>query len=224
MYQFDWSSIPGALPFLMKGAVITLEITITAILVGILWGIFLAMARLSSVKPLVWFATFYVDLFRSIPFVMVILWFFLIVPQAIHSLFGGFTADIRLTSAMVAFCLFQAAYYSEAIRAGIQSVSKGQPAAAYALGMRYSQVMRLVVLPQALRRMVPLLLTQSIILFQDTALVYVIGLADFFGMAEKIGDRDGRIVELILFAGAAYFVVCSLASYVVRRFQMRMVV
>ncbi|MFB3917178.1 MAG: ABC transporter permease subunit [Terriglobales bacterium] len=222
MYEFDWSSIPGALPFLARGAVITLEITITAILVGILWGTLLAVARMSSIRILAWLAAFYVDLFRSIPFVMVILWFFLIVPQAIHQLFGGFTADIRLTSAMVAFCLFQAAYYSEAIRAGIQSVPKGQAAAAYALGMHYGQVMQLVVLPQALRNMIPLLLTQSIILFQDTALVYVIGLADFFGMAQKIGQRDGRLVELILFAGAIYFVICSLASYLVRRLQVRL--
>src|SRR6266536_3442731 len=131
MYEFDWSSIRPALPFLAKGAVITFEITITAILVGILWGTLLAVARLSSIKILQQLAALYVNLFRSVPFVMVILWFFLIVPQMISSLFGGTTGDIRLTSAMVAFCLFQAAYYSEAIRAGIQSVSKGQPAAAY---------------------------------------------------------------------------------------------
>jgi glutamate/aspartate transport system permease protein len=221
MYEFDWSSIRPALPFLARGAVITLEITITAILVGILWGTLLAVARLSSITILARLAALYVNLFRSMPFVMVILWFFLIVPQAISALFGSTGRDIRLTSAMVAFCLFQAAYYSEAIRAGIQSVSKGQPAAAYALGMRYSQVMRQVVLPQAFRNMLPLLLTQSIILFQDTALVYVIGLADFFGTAQKVGDRDGRIVELVLFAGACYFAVCSLASYVVKRLQTR---
>jgi glutamate/aspartate transport system permease protein len=224
MYEFDWSSIRPALPFLLKGAVVTFEITITAILVGILWGTLLAVARISPVNILARLAALYVNLFRSIPFVMVILWFFLIVPQAISALLGGTARDIRLTSAMVAYCLFQAAYYSEAIRAGIQSVSKGQPAAAAALGMRYSQAMRLVVLPQAFRNMVPLLLTQSIILFQDTALVYVIGLADFFGTAQKVGDRDGRIVELILFAGACYFVVCSIASFVVRRLQTRIAV
>jgi glutamate/aspartate transport system permease protein len=121
----------------------------------------------------------------------------------------------------VAFSLFQAAYYSEIIRAGIQSVPKGQAEAAYAVGMRYRQVMLLVVLPQAFRNMVPLLLTQSIILFQDTALVYVIGLGDFFGTAQRVGERDGRIVELLLFAGAVYFVICSASSYVVKRLQER---
>jgi glutamate/aspartate transport system permease protein len=221
MYEFDWSSIPGALPYLAHGAVITLEITFTAIIVGIVWGTLLAVARLSSITILARLAALYVNLFRSIPLVMVILWFFLIVPQAIQSLFGGAMQDIRLTSALVAFSLFQAAYYSEIIRAGIQSVPKGQAEAAYAVGMRYRQVMLLVVLPQAFRNMVPLLLTQSIILFQDTALVYVIGLGDFFGTAQRVGERDGRIVELLLFAGAVYFVICSASSYVVKRLQER---
>jgi glutamate/aspartate transport system permease protein len=221
MYEFDWSSIPGALPFLAHGAIITLEITLTAVLVGILWGTLLAVARLSPFRLLAAPAAFYVNLFRSVPLVMVILWFFLIVPQALRSLFGSTVQDIRLASALVAFSLFQAAYYSEIIRAGIQSVSKGQAAAGYALGMRYPQVMSLIVLPQAFRNMVPLLLTQTIILFQDTALVYVIGLADFFGVAEKIGDRDGRTVELLLFAGAVYFVICSMGSFFVRRLQQR---
>jgi len=221
MYEFDWSSIPGALPYLAHGAIITLEITFTAIIVGIVWGTLLAVARISSIKILARLAALYVNLFRSIPLVMVILWFFLIVPQAIQSLFGGAIQDIRLTSALVAFSLFQAAYYSEIIRAGIQSVPKGQAEAAYAVGMRYRQVMLLVVLPQAFRNMVPLLLTQSIILFQDTALVYVIGLGDFFGTAQRVGERDGRIVELLLFAGAVYFVICSASSYVVKRLQER---
>jgi len=122
MYEFDWSSIPGALPFLAKGAVITLEITLTAVVFGVVWGTLLAVARLSSLGFLAKLAMAYVNLFRSIPFVMVILWFFLIVPQAIQAVFGGAMRDIRLTSALVAFSLFQAAYYSEIIRAGIQSV------------------------------------------------------------------------------------------------------
>jgi glutamate/aspartate transport system permease protein len=126
---------------------------------------------------------------------------------------------MRLASALVGFALFEAAYYSEIIRAGIQSVPKGQAGAAYALGMTYGQAMRLVILPQAFRNMVPLLLTQAIILFQDTSLVYVSALADFFGAAYKVGDRDGRIVELLLFAGAVYFVICYSASYAVKKLQ-----
>lgn len=220
MYEFDWSSIPGALPFLWDGMKISLVITAQAVAIGIVWGTLLAMMRLSSVKPLSWFAAGYVNLFRAVPLVMVLLWFFLIVPRFVETLldFPPGT-DLRLSSAMMGFALFEAAYYSEIIRAGIQSVPKGQVAAASALGMTYAQSMRLVVLPQAFRNMVPLLLTQAIILFQDTSLVYVSALADFFGAAYKVGDRDGRLVELLLFAGAVYFVICFSASQIVKRLQ-----
>jgi glutamate/aspartate transport system permease protein len=222
VYDFDWSSIPPALPFLWQGMKLTLEITVTAVAVGIAWGVVLAVLRLSKSRLLSWFAAAYVNTFRSIPLVMVLLWFFLIVPALLERIFNiPRSSDTRLTSAMVAFALFEAAYYSEIIRAGIQSVSRGQMSASLALGMTYPQAMRLVVLPQAFRNMIPLLLTQGIILFQDTSLVYVSALADFFGTASKIGDRDGRIVELLLFAGAVYFVLCYGASSLVRRYQRR---
>jgi glutamate/aspartate transport system permease protein len=220
MHQFDWSSIPGALPTLWTGAVVTFKITVLAIVIGILWGTLLALMRLSGVKPLQWFAQGYVTVFRSIPLVMVLLWFFLIVPQVLQGVLGlAPTADIRLVSAMVAFSLFEAAYYSEIIRAGIQAVPRGQVNASFALGMNYAQAMRLVILPQAFRAMVPLLLTQAIVLFQDTSLVYVISLADFFRTAANIGDRDGTNIEMILFAGACYFVVCVMASALVKGLQ-----
>ncbi|PAJ76752.1 glutamate/aspartate ABC transporter permease GltK [Burkholderia ubonensis] len=220
MHQFDWSSIPGALPTLWTGAIITFQITALAIVVGIVWGTLLALMRLSGVKPLAWFAQGYVTVFRSIPLVMVLLWFFLIVPQVLQGVLGlSPTIDIRLASAMVAFSLFEAAYYSEIIRAGIQAVPRGQVNAAFALGMNYATAMRLVILPQAFRAMVPLLLTQAIVLFQDTSLVYVISLADFFRTAANIGDRDGTSVEMILFAGACYFVICSVASALVKGLQ-----
>ena len=219
-YKFDWSSIPGALPFLWEGMKVSLEITAIAVIFGIVWGTLLAMMRLSPIKALSWFAAGYVNLFRAVPLVMVLLWFFLIVPRFIETLldFPPGT-DLRLSSAMMGFALFESAYYSEIIRAGIQSVPKGQVSAASALGMTYAQGMRLVVLPQAFRNMVPLLLTQAIILFQDTSLVYVSALADFFGAAYKVGDRDGRLVEMLLFAGAVYFVICFSASQLVKRLQ-----
>lgn len=221
MYEMDWSSIPGAIPLLAKGMLVTLEVTITAIVVGIVWGTVLAIARLSSNPVISKLAAGYVNLFRAVPLVMVILWFYLIVPQGLRALFGNDIGDIRLTSALVAFALFEAAYYSEIIRAGIQSVPKGQVGAGLALGFTPGQTMRLIVLPQAFRNMTPLLLTQAIILFQDTSLVYVIGLSDFFGTAYKVGDRDGRLVELLLFAGLIYFVICFSASQLVKRLQAR---
>ena len=225
MYDFDWSSIPGALPYLWTGMVMTFKITAVAVVAGIVWGTLLALMRMSPFKPLAWFGASYVNLFRSIPLVMVLLWFFLIVPTLVISLFDiPRSSDTRLVSAMVAFSLFEAAYYSEIIRAGIRSVSKGQMAAAKALGMHYGQAMRLVILPQAFRNMVPLLLTQGIILFQDTSLVYVSSLADFFGAASKIAQRDGRLVEMYIFAALVYFVVSYLLSQLVKRLQLRIAI
>ncbi|MBL8482575.1 MAG: glutamate/aspartate ABC transporter permease GltK [Rhodocyclaceae bacterium] len=224
MYEYDWSSIPGALPILWDGMKITFAVTVAAIVVGIVWGTLLAVARLSSHGPIAWLAAGYVNLFRSVPLVMVILWFYLIVPQLLRAVFGDAIQDIRLASAVTAFCLFEAAYYSEIVRAGIQSVSRGQISAALALGFTYGQAMRLIILPQALRNMLPLLLTQAIILFQDTSLVYVIGLADFFGASYKVGDRDGRLVELLLFAGLVYFVLCFAASMLVKFLRRRVAV
>ena len=222
MYDFDWSSIPGALPFLWQGMRVSLGITAVAVAAGIAWGTVLAVMRLSSARAVSLFAAGYVGLFRSVPLVMVLLWFFLIVPSLLRDVLRlSHATDLRLASAMVAFALFEAAYYSEIMRAGIQSVSKGQRAAALALGMTPLQAMWHVVLPQAFRNMLPLLLTQAIILFQDTSLVYVSALADFFGAAYKVGDRDGRLVEMLLFAGAVYFVLCSAASWAVRLLRRR---
>jgi glutamate/aspartate transport system permease protein len=219
-YDFDWSSIPNALPFLLEGLGVSLQITATALVVGMVWGTLLAMMRLAKSAPLRLFAAGYVNLFRAVPLVMVLLWFFLLIPQLLTQFFNlSPGTDVRMVSALVGFALFESAYYAEIIRAGIQSVPKGQMAAASALGMSYGQTMRLVILPQALRNMVPLLLTQAIVLFQDTSLVYVSALADFFGSAYKVGDRDGRLVEMLLFAGAVYFVLCFALSRFVQRLQ-----
>ena len=224
MYEFDWSSIVPSLPYLMNGMVITLKITVIAVVFGIIWGTVLAVMRLSSFKPISWFVTLYVNLFRSVPLVMVLLWFYLVVPSLLQQVLGlSPKNDIRLISAMVAFSLFEAAYYSEIIRAGIQSVSKGQSGASLALGMTHWQSMRLVILPQAFRAMVPLLLTQGIVLFQDTSLVYVLSLADFFRTASTIGERDGTQVEMILFAGFVYFIISLAASALVNYLKKRTV-
>ena len=224
MYEFDWSSIGPSLPYLLQGMVITLKITIIAVIFGIIWGTILAVMRLSPLKPVSWFAQIYVNVFRSVPLVMVLLWFYLVVPSLLQNVLGlSPKTDIRLISAMVAFSLFEAAYYSEIIRAGILSISKGQSSAALALGMTQWQSMKLVILPQAFRAMVPLLLTQGIVLFQDTSLVYVLSLADFFRTASTIGERDGTQVEMVLFAGLVYFAISISASMLVSYLKKRTV-
>jgi glutamate/aspartate transport system permease protein len=220
MEKLDWSGLPNALPTLWSGMLITLEITVLAIVVGVVFGTVLAAMRLSGVKPLAYFARIFVTVFRSFPLVLVLLWFFLMIPQLLQAVLRiPPTTDIRLVSAMVAFALFESAYYSEIIRAGIQAVPRAQFGAALALGMTYLQAMRLVILPQAFRAMLPLLLTQAIVLFQDTSLVYVIGLADFFRSSANIGDRDGTAVEMVLFSGLVYFVICGATSGVVKLLQ-----
>jgi glutamate/aspartate transport system permease protein len=225
MYTFDWSSIPGSLPFLWQGMLVTLQITLVAIVVGILLGTIIAVLRLSKNSILSALAAAYVTLFRSIPLVMVLLWFQLaLVPPVVRWLFPNANFDLNLIIAFTAFAFFEASYYAEIIRAGIQSISKGQVMAAQALGMTEGAVMRLVILPQAFRRMTPLLLTQAIILFQDSSLVYVIGLADFFGVAKNRADSTGNEVEFILFAGGVYLVLCLTLSTIVRQLQKRITI
>lgn len=223
MLDMDWGILAQSLPLLGQGAIVTLKITVTAVLMGMVIGTLLAVARISIFAPLRWFAAAYVNCFRSIPLVMVLLWFYLIVPQFLGRFFNvSPLTDIRLVSAMVAFSAFEAAYYSEIIRAGMRSISRDQYAAATALGMTKSQSIIHVILPQAFRVMTPLLLTQGIILFQDTSLVYIIGLADFFRTANNIGKTVGNEIEMVMLAGFGYFVICFCVSTLVTIFKKRL--
>ncbi len=222
MLGLDFSFLtPAAAHTLADGMVISLQVAGTALVFGLVWGTVLAMLRLSRWRLLSWPAAAYVNLFRSVPLAMVLLSFYLVVPQLLKGIFGAAAMDTRMLSALVGFALFESAYYAEIMRAGIQTVPNGQVAAAQALGMSHLGAMRLIVLPQAFRNMLPLLLTQLIVLFQDTSLVYVISLSDFFTSAEGIGERDGRIEEVMLIAAVVYFVVCCSASRLVRRLALR---
>jgi len=216
--QFDWSVIPASLPFLWTGLKFTVNLTLIAMIGGIVFGTLLALARLSSIRPLSMAATWYVNLMRSIPLVLVILWFFLIIPLVTGQPIGA------ENSAIITFTAFEAAYYSEIMRAGIQSVSKGQMSAGYALGMNYWQNMGHIVLPQAFRNMLPILLTQTIILFQDTSLVYAIGAKDLLKASEIAGKNYNRPVEMYLFVAVVYFVICFGLSYIVKRLQKRIAI
>jgi glutamate/aspartate transport system permease protein len=204
--------------YVLKGFAFSLQLTLVAMLGGIALGTVLALMRLSSKPWLALPAAAYVNTMRSIPLVMVILWFFLLIPLAIGRPLG---AEM---SAVITFTLFEAAYYSEIMRAGIQSIPKGQLAAGYALGMRYGQTMRLIVLPQAFRNMLPVLLTQTIILFQDTSLVYAIGAYDLLKGFEVAGKNFNRPVETYLVAAVLYFVICFSLSMLVRKLQQRIAI
>ena len=211
----NWNLITN---FIWKGLVFSVQLTLIAMVGGIILGTILALMRLSCKKWLVMAAAFYVNTLRSIPLVMVILWFFLLIPLLIGRSLG---AEL---SAIVTFTVFEAAYYSEIMRAGIQSVSKGQVNAGYAVGMTYAQCMKLIVLPQAFRNMLPVLLTQTIILFQDTSLVYAIGAYDLLKGFEVAGKNFNRPVEAYLFAAIVYFVICFSLSMLVRRLQKKIAI
>jgi len=219
MSQLDFSFLTWDViqNYVLKGFFFSVELTLVAMLGGIVLGTVLAMMRLSGKPWLEKPAAFYVDTLRSIPLVMVILWFFLLIPK----LLGPLGAE---TSALITFTLFEATYYSEIMRAGIQSVSKGQVHAGFALGMTYGQSMRLVVLPQAFRNMLPVLLTQTIVLFQDTSLVYAVGAHDLLKGFETAGKNFNRPVETYLVVACIYLGICLSLSQLVRRLQKKIAI
>ena len=204
---YNWDLISN---FVLKGLYFSVMLTIVATLGGIFFGTILALMRLSGKKWLDLPAAFYVNGMRSIPLVMVILGFFLLVPFVIGRPIGA------ETSAIITFIAFEAAYFSEIMRAGIQSIPRGQVFAGQAVGMTYGQNMRLVILPQAFRNMLPVLLTQTIILFQDTSLVYAIGAYDLLKGFETAGKNFGRPIETYLMATVTYFIISYSLSSVVK--------
>jgi glutamate/aspartate transport system permease protein len=211
----SWSYISS---FILKGLAFSVQLTLVAAIGGIVIGTMLALMRLSGKKFLVVPAAAYVNLLRSIPLAMVILWFFLIIPLLIGRSLGA------EWSAVITFTVFEAAYYSEVMRAGILSVPKGQVNAGYAVGMTYKQCMQLIVLPQAFRNMLPVLLTQTIILFQDTSLVYVIGAYDLLKGFEVSGKNFNRPAETYILAAVVYFVICFSLSMLVRRLRAKIAI
>jgi glutamate/aspartate transport system permease protein len=227
MGGFDFDVIQRSWVYLFRdGMTFTLTLTFLAMVGGIFFGTLLAMARLSSFKPLSMIAGGYVNLMRSLPLVLVIFWFFFLVPY----LYGAVTGAGKplpigaFYSALITFTMFEAAYYCEIMRAGIQSIPRGQVWAGYALGLNYWMTMGKIVLPQAFRNMLPVLLTQTIILFQDTSLVYVISATDFFGAAAKVANRDYRLVEMYTFAALVYFVISFGLSSLVKNLQQRIAI
>jgi glutamate/aspartate transport system permease protein len=225
--NFDVDVIQRSWVYLFQtGMVFTLKLTGLAMFGGIVLGTLLAMMRLSRFKTLSVIGTSYVNLVRAVPLVLVIFWFYFLVPY-IGAWMIGASEPIKVgafSSSLITFVLFEAAFYCEIMRAGIQSISRGQVSAGYALGMNYWQMMGNIVLPQAFRNMIPVLLTQTIVLFQDVSLVYVLSITDFVGAASKVAQRDGRLVEMYLFVAVVYFVMCFSLSLLVKQLQKRVAI
>jgi glutamate/aspartate transport system permease protein len=224
---FDLEVITRTLPFTIgTGMVFTLMLTLLAGVGGLALGTLVAVLRMSGNRVLELAMTGYVNLVRSLPLVLVIFWFYFLVPWVMQWITGS-RRPVQVgafNSALITFVVFEAAYFSEIVRAGMNAVPRGQTAAGMAIGLRPWQVQRYVVLPQVFRAMLPVMLTQTIILFQDTSLVYVVGLIDFFGAANQVAQRDGRLVEMYVFVAAVYLVLCFTASRGVRVLQARLAV
>lgn len=221
MSDLEFEVIGRTWPYLLQGLKYTLQLTVVAAIGGTLLGTLLALARLSSFRLLAHAAAGYVNLMRSVPLLLVIFWFYFLVPVLMQMVSGAERPPQigAERSAYITFILFEAAYFCEIMRAGIQSIAKGQVSAAHALGLDYWQAMRLVILPQAFRNMLPVLLTQTIILFQDVSLVSLLNVTDFVGASVKIAQRDSRIVEMYSFVAVIYFLMCFTLSRAVRRLQ-----
>ncbi|HEX2556164.1 MAG TPA: amino acid ABC transporter permease [Microvirga sp.] len=215
MGRFDLATIVAALPLLWEGMQVTLLLTLLGVVGGLVLGTLLAIVRLSRSRIVSFAAAAYVYFFRSLPLVLLIFWFYFLVPIIIGRPVGGFY------SAVIGFILFEAAYFCEIIRSGVQSVRRGQINAGLASGLTQGQTMRLIILPQAFRNMLPMLLMQCINLFKSTSLVYVIGLRDFLTAADVIGSRDNRLTEMYVFVAVVFFVVCFTASQAVARLERR---
>jgi glutamate/aspartate transport system permease protein len=210
---FDFDIIIESIPYLAEGMMLSFQLALLGITGGIVFGTLLALCRLSPFAPLSFIAGSYVNFFRSMPLILVIFWFYFLVPFIVGRPVGGFW------SVTIAFIMFEAAYYCEIMRAGIQSVTVGQVYAGQALGLTYRQNMQFIVLPQAFRNMIPILLTQAIVLFQDTSLVYVVGLGDFLVHADIVANRDNRLMEMFSTVAVVYFVICLMGTLFVRRLQ-----
>ena len=219
--SLNFSSITDSWEYILNGAAYTLELTAITAVGGLVLGTLLAQCRLSNKPYLSIPARLYVNLMRAVPLVLVLFWFFLLMPELLRIVLH-LEHPVQIgagNTAIITFVLFEAAYFSEIMRAGIQSIKKGQIWAAYGLGLSYAQTMRYVVLPQAIRHMLPVLLTQTIILFQDTSLVYVISGNDFMGAISKIAQRDGQLVLMYSFAAISYLAVSFSLSMLIRRLQ-----
>jgi glutamate/aspartate transport system permease protein len=218
MNGFDVAVIVDSLPFLWQGLMLSFSLTFLAIIGGVVFGTLLALMRVSGLRLLSVPAAIYTNLLRSVPLILVIFWFYFLVPLIIGEAIGSYY------SALIAFIIFESAYYAEIIRAGIHSVDGEQTSAAKASGLNYWQTQRFVVLPQAFRNRISILLTQAIILFQDTSLVFVVSLRDFMTTASIVAKTEGRLVEMYTFAALVYFIICFAGSLYVRRLQKRIAV
>lgn len=214
MTQLDFSIVLISWPYLWSGLQFSLALTMVAFAIGMVFGTMFALIQHLEVPVLNQVVRTYIALMRSIPLILVLFWFFFLVPIILsHFSANGRPIPVGANyTAFITFGLFEAAYYSEILRTGLRSLNKGQLEACDALGLSTFERYRSVVLPQVFKVVSPIILSQTIILFQDTSLVYVLSLTDLVGAASKVAQVNSRLVEMYLAVAIVYFVICSVAS------------
>ena len=213
----DWSVIPANLPFLMDGLLMSFQLAAITTVFSLFLACFIAIGRISRRRWIRYPSATFVNILRSNPLILIVFWFFFLVPLLTGKNIGEFY------SVLVAFVIFFSAYFTEIVRSGLQSVGSNQIKAALSTGLSYSQAMRLIVLPQALRHVLPALVTECVIVFQGTTIAYVIGLREFLHSTILVTERTVRPVELYLFAALVYFVICFAGSTLARRLEKKVV-
>ncbi len=214
MSNLDFGVLLEAWPYLLSGLKFSFTLTAAAFFIGMVLGTAFALIQHLQIRVLGTVVRGYIAVMRSIPLILVLFWFFFLVPLLLAKLSAdGRPIPIGATyTAFITFGLFEAAYYSEIIRVGLRSISPGQLEASDALGLSKFDTYRSVVLPQVFRVSAPIILSQTIILFQDTSLVYVLSLTDLLGGAAKLAQVNGRMVEMYLAVAVIYLVICFVAS------------
>jgi len=208
-----FDAVTRNLAFLMGGFLVTLELTLFALLGGIVLGALVGLGRISR-RPWIYYpVTLYVNFLRNIPLILVIFWFYFVMP-----IIAGRPLD-PFTSAVISFIIFEATYFGEIFRAGYQSISRDLSAAAFSTGMTYAQTARFILVPIAFRRMLPSLITQSIVTFQDTSLAFVIGLQEFVRRASIVDNLEVRSIQLFGFVAVVFFIFCFIGSKISRHFE-----
>jgi glutamate/aspartate transport system permease protein len=223
MNSLDFSIVGQAWPYLCSGLLFSLALTAAAFVIGMILGTCFALVQHFEVPVLTQIVRGYIALIRSIPLILVLFWFFFLVPIVLGHLSGnGRPVPIGATwTAFITFGLFEAAYYSEIIRVGLRAVNRGQFEACQALALSTFDTYRCVILPQVIRVASPIILSQTIILFQDTSLVYVLSLTDLLGAASKLAQLNGRLVEMYLVVAVVYLAISSAASQCVASLRKR---
>ena len=214
--DLDWTIIVRNWPVLLSGFINTLKLAVLAIAASFVLGVVAGALRMSRSPYLHYPAVLYIEVIRGVPLIMVIFWFYFLAP-----ILAGRPLD-NFTSALIAFIVFEAAYLAEIVRAGIQSVPLGQVQAAISTGLTHRQAMGHVILPQAIRNMIPALVTRFIVLFMDTSLAYIIGYRELTRVARIIAEREFRAFEVYTFIAIVYFVCTYAMSLVAQRLERRL--